>query len=87
VQYDRGAGFASPDVRFSRDIPIYQERVKLRLMFEEFNALNRANFSAIQQTPFNYTAATRVFTPVANFLSPTNTSDPRILQLAARFTF
>jgi hypothetical protein len=82
-----GPGFAALDVRFSRDIHIYRERAKLRLMFEAFNALNRANFSTIQQTPFNYTAATRVFTPVANFLAPTNTFDPRILQVAARFTF
>ncbi|MBL8176761.1 MAG: TonB-dependent receptor [Bryobacterales bacterium] len=82
-----GPGFAAVDFRVSRDVPIYRERAKLRLMFEAFNAFNRANFSALQLTPFNYNATTRVFTPVANFLAPSNTSDPRILQLAARFTF
>lgn len=81
-----GPGFASLDFRFSRDIQIY-ERAKLRLMFEAFNALNRTNFNALQLTPFNFTAATNTFAPVANFLAPSNTSDPRILQLAARFTF
>ena len=56
-------------------------------MGEAFNGLNRANFSAIQQTPYNYNATTREFTRVTNFLAPTATSDPRILQIAARFSF
>jgi len=84
-----GPGFMSVDVRLSKDIGT--ERVKLRLMGEAFNAFNRANFSALQLTPFNFTynAAARNYTGVAttNFLAPTNTTDPRILQLAARLTF
>ena len=82
-----GPGFAGLDLRVSRDILLGNDRVKLRLMGEAFNSLNRANFSAIQQTPYNYNATTREFTRVANFLAPTNTLDPRILQIAARFTF
>jgi len=80
-------GFASVDLRVSKDIFLGNERVKLRLMGETFNTLNRVNFSAIQQTPYNFNAGTREFTRVANFLAPTNTFDPRIMQIAARFTF
>lgn len=82
-----GPGFAAVDLRVSKDLPIYTERAKLRLIFEAFNALNRTNFTTINQTAFNYTAATKVFVPVATFLAPTNTSDPRILQVALRLTF
>ena len=82
-----GPGFAAVDLRLSKDVPIYTERAKLRLIFEAFNAFNRANFTTINQTAFNYTAATRVFTPVATFRAPTNTADPRILQIALRLTF
>ncbi len=82
-----GPGFASLDMRISKDVFLGNERVKLRLMGEAFNSLNRANFSAIQQTPYNYNATTREFTRVANFLAPTATFDPRILQIAARFSF
>ncbi len=81
-----GPGFASVDVRLTRDIAI-RERARLRLMFEAFNLLNRANFSNILTAQYNYNAGTRVFTPAAGFLTPTATSDPRILQLAAKFTF
>jgi hypothetical protein len=83
--YD-GPGFASVDLRFARDIPIY-ERLRLRLMLEAFNALNRPNFSTILNSQVNYNATTRVFTPVAGFGSPTATFDPRILQIAAKITF
>jgi outer membrane receptor protein involved in Fe transport len=82
-----GPGFGTLDLRVSKEVPVWGERLKLRLMGEAFNALNRANFTAVQQVPFNYAAATRTFTPVANFGQATNTGDPRILQLAARLVF
>ncbi len=82
-----GPSFQNVDVRFTRDISVYRERAKLRLMFEAFNLTNRANYSSILTTQYNFAAATRVFTPVATFGLPTATFDPRILQLAARFTF
>lgn len=69
-----GPGFASVDVRFTRDIGIF-EQAKLRLIFEAFNLTNRANFSTI------------LTTPGPTYLTPTATFDPRILQLAAKFTF
>ena len=65
----------------------YGDRVSLRLMFEAFNVTNRANFNSINSAQYNFTAATRVFTPNATFLAPTSTYDPRILQLAAKIRF
>jgi hypothetical protein len=56
-------------------------------MIEAFNVLNRANYSSILNSQYNYNATTRVFTPVAGLGTPTATFDPRILQLAAKFTF
>lgn len=81
-----GPGFAGVDVRFSRDIAI-AERARLRLMFEAFNVLNHPNFSNILNSQYNYNSNTQIFTPVAGFGTPTATSDPRILQLAAKFLF
>jgi len=83
--YD-GPGFASVDLRFARDIGI-REHVRLRLMVEAFNAFNRPNYSTILNSQYNYNATTRIFTPVAGLGTPTATFDPRILQLAAKFSF
>jgi hypothetical protein len=82
-----GPGLATVDFRFSRDIPIYKERAKFRLIFEAFNITNRANFNNFNRGQYSFNATTRVFTPVANFLQRTATSDPRILQLAAKIFF
>ncbi len=82
----QGPNFATVDMRFTRDIRIY-ERASLRLMFEAFNLTNRANYSSINNTQYTYSAATRAFTSNPAFLSRTATFDPRILQLAAKFTF
>jgi hypothetical protein len=82
-----GPGFAAVDIRFTRDIPLYQDRVGLKLMFEAFNVTNRANFSSITTSQYNFSAVTRVFTPVSTYLLPTATFDPRILQVAAKITF
>ncbi len=82
-----GPGFASVDLRISRDIPIWKERLKFRGIFEAFNLTNRANFNNFNRGQYNYTAATRVFTPVSNFLVRTGNTDPRILQLAAKIIF
>ncbi len=87
-----GPNFLDVDIRFTRDIPLYEERVKLKLIFEAFNLTNRANFSSfttnsILTTQYNFRAATNTFTPTTNFLAPVATADPRILQLAAKITF
>jgi outer membrane receptor protein involved in Fe transport len=81
-----GRGFASVDVRFARDIALH-ERARLRLIFEAFNLFNRPNFSNILTAQYNYNATTRVFANAAGFNTPTATSDPRIIQLAAKITF
>jgi outer membrane receptor protein involved in Fe transport len=81
-----GPGFQGVDIRFARDIPLW-ERARLRLIFEAFNLFNHPNFSNILNAQYNYNPATQVFTPAAGFLTPTATLDPRILQLAAKFTF
>ena len=73
------------DLRVSRDIPVFRERVKLKLLGEAFNLTNRANFNALQTN--RYTFRTGVFTPTTNFLLRQSTFDPRILQLAVKLTF
>ena len=75
------------DLRVSKDIPLVKERVKLRLIGEAFNAVNRANVSGLNTTPYTFTAATRTFANNAAFLTKTGSFDPRILQIAARITF
>ena len=82
-----GPNFLDVDVRVTRDFALYAERVKLRMMFEAFNLTNRANFSSLLTTQYNFTAATGTFSPAAGYLTPTTTFDPRILQLAAKITF
>jgi outer membrane receptor protein involved in Fe transport len=82
----QGPAYASMDLRVSRSIPLGGRR-QIRLIAEGFNVLNRANVSAIQQVAYTYDSTTRIFTPSPTFRTPTDTSDPRILQVAARFTF
>jgi hypothetical protein len=81
-------GLAQVDIRFSRNILFYKERLGLRLIFEAFNLTNRVNFASLLTS--QYTFSRNVFTPVATYLSAPSsnaTLDPRILQLAAKITF
>jgi outer membrane receptor protein involved in Fe transport len=82
----QGPAYASVDLRVAKSIPL-RGRGQIRLIAEGFNVLNRANVSAIQQVAYTYDATTKIFTPSPTFRTPTDTSDPRILQIAARFTF
>ena len=82
-----GPNLLTADLRVTRDIRLYSERVGLKLIFEAFNVTNRANYNGINTTQNTFNATTRVFTPNAAFLTPTTTFDPRILQLAAKITF
>jgi hypothetical protein len=75
------------DMRISKTIRLYKERAALQLIGEAFNVTNRANFSSFQTNQYTYSNATKIFTPTTNFFFPQNTSDQRILQLAARITF
>ncbi|MCC7157582.1 MAG: TonB-dependent receptor [Bryobacterales bacterium] len=75
------------DVRVTKAIPLYRERVALKLIGEAFNIANHPNFSNVFRSPYNYASAIGTFTSVANFRQPSATFDPRILQLAARIDF
>ena len=81
----RGPYFIAPDLRISRDIALYKERVKLRLLGEAFNFVNRANFNGIVNTQYTFTAGQ--FRPTTNFLFRSTNFDPRILQLAVKLIF
>ena len=75
------------DVRLAKHIPLFGERVRMQLIGEAFNVTNRANYSSLRTTQYNFTAATRTFSPTPGFFTPTATYDPRILQLAAKIVF
>jgi hypothetical protein len=86
----QGPEYMNVDIRFSKNIPLYKERVGLKLIFEAFNLTNRANFTSLLTSQYTFASATRVFTPVSTFLtapSSNATADPRIMQLAAKITF
>jgi outer membrane receptor protein involved in Fe transport len=83
----QGPRFTTVDIRVTRDIALYKERARLRLIFEAFNLANHPNFSSILTTQYNFNSTTRVFTAAPGYLSPTDTFDPRIIQLAAKITF
>ncbi len=84
----KAPNFATVDFRFTRDIDLMKDsKARLRLIFEAFNLTNRANFTSFLTTPYNFNAATRVFTPVTTFRQMTDTADPRIIQVAAKITF
>jgi hypothetical protein len=79
--------YQTVDVRVSKAIPLGTERVRLRLIGEAFNSLNKANFSNVNRSPFSFNSTTRVFTPLSNFQQVNASFDPRILQLAAKIEF
>ncbi len=79
--------FYALDARVSKAIPLYRERARLWLIGEAFNLANRANVANVNTTPYNYTSATRVYSPVSTFNAPNAAYDPRILQVAAKIEF
>ena len=81
----RGPWFVQPDLRLTRDIPLMKERVKLRLIGEAFNWVNRSNFNAIVNSQYTFTGGQ--FRPTPNFLFRSTSFDPRIFQLAAKIIF
>ena len=81
----RGTWFETVDIRLTRDIPLFHERVRLRLIAEAFNSTNRANINALVAT--QYTFAGGFFRPTTNYLTTSTVYDPRILQLAAKIVF
>jgi hypothetical protein len=70
-----GPGFCDIDVSVTRSFPI-REHQSLDMRFEFFNALNHTNFS---NPSSSFSSAT--------FGTINSSGDPRILQLAAKYTF
>jgi outer membrane receptor protein involved in Fe transport len=83
-----GPGFASFDPRITKEIR-FHERARIQLIAEAFNAFNRANFSGINNTFYSLTGTGTAATLVKNtaFGRPTSTTEPRIIQLAAKIIF
>jgi hypothetical protein len=76
----RGFDFASLDLRLSRRIDL-SERVKLQILAEAFNLLNRANFGVP-----NNTFGSGV-NPLPTFGQPTAAFDPRQFQFGLKVNF
>lgn len=74
----RGAKYVDLDAELSRFFPI-NERMKLDLRIEAFNALNHPNF--------NNPGHTTVNSSTSNFTQVTSAGDPRIWQGAVKFIF
>lgn len=72
----RGPGRTNFDLAIAKTTPIFRERVKLEIRAEAFNLFNHAEFNS---------PSTSITSSL--FGQVTSTADPRIIQLAARFTF
>jgi outer membrane receptor protein involved in Fe transport len=83
-----GPGFASFDPRITKEIR-FHERARIQLIAEAFNAFNRPNFSGVNNTFYSLTGsgATALLVKNAAFGRPTSTTEPRIIQLAAKLIF
>ncbi len=83
-----GPGFASFDPRITREIR-FHERARIQLIVEAFNVFNRANFSNVTNTFYSLTGSGTSTSLMTNrsFGRPTSTTDPRIIQLAAKIIF
>ena len=84
-----GPGLSVWDLRLTRDIPLFKEAMRLRLIFEGFNIVNHPNFATFQNNIYTY--RTGVFTPTTNYLTNLTVQPPgvgsRVFQLAAKLTF
>jgi hypothetical protein len=76
----KGFAFTSFDLRLSRKFNL-SERIKLELLAEGFNLLNRANYSVPNNVFGSGTS------PLATFGQPTAAFDPRQIQFGFRFAF
>jgi outer membrane receptor protein involved in Fe transport len=74
----------SLDPRVARDIPFGGD-TRLTVIWEAFNLLNRANVSTVNVVRYNVTGTVLRENPL--FGQITATSDPRIMQLAVKFSF
>ncbi|HEY6360643.1 MAG TPA: carboxypeptidase regulatory-like domain-containing protein [Vicinamibacterales bacterium] len=77
---------SSFDPRVARNINLGATR-ELTLIWEAFNLLNRANYTVVDQTLYAYPGTGTTLTRRAEFGQRLNQADPRIMQLAAKFSF
>ena len=75
----------SIDPRVSKDIVF--GGIRVQLIAEAFNVLNRSNVSNVNRTYYSFNASKNELTPLAAYGTPTVSSGPRIMQLAAKLTF
>jgi hypothetical protein len=75
----------SVDPRITRDFLF--GGVRLQLIAEAFNVLDRSNVSNVNRTYYSFNANTNVLTKSATYGIPTVSAGPRILQLAAKVSF
>lgn len=76
----KGFNFAALDLRLTRTLRL-NDRMRVELLAEGFNMLNRANF----QLPNNVFGTGS--SPAANFGRPTAAAEPRQIQFGLRFSF
>ncbi len=89
----------SLDTRLTRTFPLKHERARLEFSWEAFNVFNHGNVTAVRTQQFAVsrnvadcgTAVPQCLVPLVTglnaFGTPTATSGPRTMQLAARFVF
>ncbi len=75
----------SVDPRISKDIGF--GGVRLQLIAEAFNVLDRSNVGGVTRTYFAYNSTTNTLSRFGAFGTPTFSTGPRIVQLAAKFIF
>ncbi|PYQ30796.1 MAG: hypothetical protein DMF56_08325 [Acidobacteria bacterium] len=75
----------SIDPRITRDLAF--GGVRVQLIWEAFNLLNRSNVSNVNRTYYSYNATSNTLTKSATFGIPTVSAGPRIMQLAAKVSF
>ncbi|HVT02088.1 MAG TPA: TonB-dependent receptor [Thermoanaerobaculia bacterium] len=76
----------SLDPRLSKEIPL-SRGLRLQLIAEAFNITNRSNVNGVRTTFYAFDATKKTLTPLTTFGSPTSSSGPRIVQLAAKILF
>ena len=78
------------DLRVTKVIPLYRERVRFLLALDAFNAFNEAEFLStnVRNGRYNFVAATGAFVPTTNFGTyASQTLDNRILQISGKLVF
>jgi outer membrane receptor protein involved in Fe transport len=74
------------DPRIARDIALGRQ-AKVQLIWEAFNLFNGDNISSVASDLYSVNGTTNVMTPTTNFGQPLSSSGPRIMQVAAKFSF